>query len=855
MHQLISRRGFTSGSMTGTGSCDNMFFLYDSNFSTASINEAPSSNFYKPWIPLNEKPAFSYSPTSSVQIDIEEVCFTSGSDPSSSLYGFNIYSRSNDFLRSFGTDVYLTTNIYKSGSGSPIVYNITASDASLIVNYTSSLSYITFGGGYESRWFVPYDDRISVDDDVTSISISSLSTGSAVCKTSYTTGSFTGCINPTPTATPTATPTQTPTATPTGTPTDTPTQTPTATPTSTPTGTIPGATPTNTPTATPLDPTPTATPTVTPTATPLDPTPTATPTSTPQATATAMATPTATPTATNSPTPTATPTELPATPTATPLDATPTATPPISPTPTATPTATPLPPSSALTMWARTDSGTSPLQGWSTSFEACANTGTQITVYVNSTGYTSIFEAYTDGKALYTTNTLTTLYAGGGTYFKAVANNSFGDYFTIDNSGFISTYSACSQPATPTATPTSTPSPTPTNTPTQTPSNTPTDTPVYYYYALSTCWGQETSIAVGRSFSSSYGTAVFLIGGICFQSNGITSGPSYDVDLDVYSIMSGGCSDAACNPPTPTATPTQTPTSTPTATPTSTPAIEYYYNATRCHDSANQIVYGGSNYYDVGAVVISGGTTYCYTIQNEVIPQSYDDTVGALVDNCNDASCYVIPPTPTSTPTSTPLTPTPTNTPTSTPTSTSTQTPTSTPTATPLAPTPTQTPTATPSQTPTATPLAPTPTATPTATPLAPTPTATPTALPPTPTATPLAPTPTATPTALPPTPTATPLDPTPTATPTALPPTPTATPTAPPDPTPTATPTDVPVNCQQYFLTNNDEYSEYFSYTACDGTFVESSMGPGSQTICARISTVYAGGAIIVDGPLGSCS
>jgi hypothetical protein len=88
-----------------------------------------------------------------------------------------------------------------------------------------------------------------------------------------------------------------------------------------------------------------------------------------------------------------------------------------------------------------------------------------------------------------------------------------------------------------------------------------------------------------------------------------------------------------------------------------------------------------------------------------------------------------------------------------------------------------------------------------------------------------------------------------------AEPPAPTPNPTPAPTPNPTPEPTPAPVNCQSYFLTNTEEYSENFSYTACDGTFVESSMGPGSQTICAREGTVYAGGAIIVDGPLGSCS
>jgi len=98
---------------------------------------------------------------------------------------------------------------------------------------------------------------------------------------------------------------------------------------------------------------------------------------------------------------------------------------------------------------------------------------------------------------------------------------------------------------------------------TTTTTSTTTAAPVYYYYALSTCSGQPSGIAVGRSLSSSYGTAVFLIGGICFQSNGITSGPSYDVNLDSYPIVSGGCSDVACIGTT-TSTTTLAPTTTTT---------------------------------------------------------------------------------------------------------------------------------------------------------------------------------------------------------------------------------------------------------------------------------------------------
>jgi hypothetical protein len=79
-------------------------------------------------------------------------------------------------------------------------------------------------------------------------------------------------------------------------------------------------------------------------------------------------------------------------------------------------------------MWANSMSGTDPLQGWGTYFDACGATGTEVIVFVDAAGYTSIFDAYTDGKILYTTSAIQTAYAGANTYFKAVANNPYGDF-------------------------------------------------------------------------------------------------------------------------------------------------------------------------------------------------------------------------------------------------------------------------------------------------------------------------------------------------------------------------------------------------------------------------------------------
>ena len=117
--------------------------------------------------------------------------------------------------------------------------------------------------------------------------------------------------------------------------------------------------------------------------------------------------------------------------------------------------------------------------------------------------------------------------------------------------------------------------------------------------------------------------------------------------------LKGSAGDTRCAAPATQCSITTTTTTSTTST-TTTLAPVYYYNATRCHDGVNQIVYGGNSYYGTGVVVISGITSYCYTIQNEVIPQAYDDTVGSSVGGCGTAPCYVIPTTTTTTTTCNP---------------------------------------------------------------------------------------------------------------------------------------------------------------------------------------------------------
>lgn len=84
----------------------------------------------------------------------------------------------------------------------------------------------------------------------------------------------------------------------------------------------------------------------------------------------------------------------------------------------------------------------------------------------------------------------------------------------------------------------------------------------------------------------------------------------------------------------------------------------------------------------------------------------------------------------------------------------------------------------------------------------------------------------------------------------------PTTTTTTTAAPTTTTTTTAGP-NCQFYFLQNNDEFSDLYSFQSCNGTQNNNVelQGGGSLTICARIGTVSAGGAITVTGPQGLCS
>jgi hypothetical protein len=147
-------------------------------------------------------------------------------------------------------------------------------------------------------------------------------------------------------------------------------------------------------------------------------------------------TPTPTPTPTSAPIPSPTPT-ITVTPSVTPSIGT------IDPTPTPTPTQTPSGLSyTTYTIYMQTS--VAPL-GWDTSTDACNNSGTPITVYVNGIGFSSLFDAtVTNGKPLYTSTTFIpgNLYAGQNKWYKTQSGTG-GNVFQIGNDGAVSTFTNC----------------------------------------------------------------------------------------------------------------------------------------------------------------------------------------------------------------------------------------------------------------------------------------------------------------------------------------------------------------------------------------------------------------------------
>jgi hypothetical protein len=79
--------------------------------------------------------------------------------------------------------------------------------------------------------------------------------------------------------------------------------------------------------------------------------------------------------------------------------------------------------------------------GWGSSSAACAGTGTPLTVYIIGTA-NSLYDAYLQGKALYTNPARTTPYLlnGNNTHYKTVSAPASGQTLLIDGVGVISSF-------------------------------------------------------------------------------------------------------------------------------------------------------------------------------------------------------------------------------------------------------------------------------------------------------------------------------------------------------------------------------------------------------------------------------
>jgi hypothetical protein len=77
--------------------------------------------------------------------------------------------------------------------------------------------------------------------------------------------------------------------------------------------------------------------------------------------------------------------------------------------------------------------------GWASSSAACAGTGTPLTVYITGTA-SSLYDAYLQGKVLYTNVPRTTPLNGNNTHYKTVSAPASGQTLLIDGVGVISTF-------------------------------------------------------------------------------------------------------------------------------------------------------------------------------------------------------------------------------------------------------------------------------------------------------------------------------------------------------------------------------------------------------------------------------
>lgn len=256
--------------------------IFPSNTSISTPAEGVTG-WYQPISKWGLIDPFYYNNSQTIAINAEEICLVSY-PTNNQLYGFYVYGTSGSYQVPLYNEVRLTADVYRNVSGTE----------------TFVASYPVTASATDVKTYVPYGNLVSASYDITAIKISSIDSTNPINKITYVTGSFTNCINPSPSVTPTPSITATPTVTPSV------SITPSRTPSITPSVSItPSLTPSITPTktATPsVTPTPsiTITPSITPSIT-ATPSITGTPSRTPSVTPTPSITPSITPTVTPSP--------------------------------------------------------------------------------------------------------------------------------------------------------------------------------------------------------------------------------------------------------------------------------------------------------------------------------------------------------------------------------------------------------------------------------------------------------------------------------------------------------------------------------------------------------------------------
>jgi hypothetical protein len=183
-NSLYSNSNLKKGFINNLETLDD-FRIYD-NFNTTSYSEA-NTGWYRPLIDWIGNDTFYYYKEQTIVLDVAERC--------GSVFnrGFYINSTLNGVPTTTTNSVNMVVNVYSQNVGLSGTYNVKTSKSS-------------------PSTFVNYGGQIGVNEIVTGITISNITTPNPLNKTTYVIGSSAVCYVPSVTPTPTPTPTQAPDA-------------------------------------------------------------------------------------------------------------------------------------------------------------------------------------------------------------------------------------------------------------------------------------------------------------------------------------------------------------------------------------------------------------------------------------------------------------------------------------------------------------------------------------------------------------------------------------------------------------------------------------------------------------------